>query len=401
MQDVAARQRQVSVPTRLRAIPLGPVLVVAVVLLLLARAEYVKQHFHSLTGFVDVSAKYGAVAGVASQAITPLGYDGQFYYYIARDPGVLAACAHNAPSCPLDSLREVRSERILYPLAARLLALGQTGALPFTLLLINVLAIVITTLLVSLLCMAEGASRWLGAAAGLFCGEMLAFLRDLADPFGVMWVVVAIYFLRKDRPQVAALAVAAALLTREQLIFYVPLLAIPLAAQRRWRELAISGAIALGPFIAWQVVLRALYGSWPLLSDSGAAALVPIPFGGLWQDRTSGDFWLVVGAVAVPMVTAVAVAVVATWRRGLASLLRDPVPLMVVVYCGLLSLTYWFNWNDIYGPARLAAPGIVLAVLVAPAAPRLLRATYGWLLVATSAFELVRNLGSLIPFLHH
>jgi len=52
---------------------------------------------------------YGAAASVPSQAITPLGYDGQFYYYIARDPGVLAACAHKAPTCPLDSLREVRS----------------------------------------------------------------------------------------------------------------------------------------------------------------------------------------------------------------------------------------------------------------------------------------------------
>jgi hypothetical protein len=379
----------------------GPVLVVAVVLLLLARATYVKQSFKSLAGFIDVGAGYGQIAGVRSLAVNALGYDGQYYYYIARDPGVIAACAHNAPSCPLDYLREVRSERILYPLMARALALGQPALLPFTLLLVNFLAILITTLLVSLLCRAAGASLWLGAAAGLFCGETLAFLRDLTDPFGVMWMVVAVYLLRKQRPLLAALAVAAALLAREQLVFYVPFLAIPLAAQRQWRTLAWSAVLALGPFLVWQVVLRALYGSWPLTADSGAATLVPVPFGGLWQDRTTGDFKLVVAAVAVPLVVAVVVAVVALRRSGLRSLLSDPLPAMVLVYCVLFSMTYWFNWGDIYAPSRLAAPGIVLGVLITPATPRLLRGSYGWLLAATSLFELARNLSYLLPLAHH
>jgi len=374
--------------------------VVAVVLLLLARAAYIKQGFNSLAGFSDIGARYGQIAGVRSLAINALGYDGQFYYFIARDPGVIAGCAHNAPSCPLDYLREVRSERILYPLTARALALGQPALLPFTLLLVNFLAILITTLLVSLLCRAAGASPWLGAAAGLYCGETLAFLRDLTDPFGVMWMVAAVYLLRKKRPLLAALAVAAALLSREQLVFYVPFLAIPLVVHRQWRTLAWSAALALGPFLVWQVVLRALYGSWALTADAGAASLVPVPFGGLWQERNTGDFKLVVAAVAVPLVATVVVAVVALRRNRLRSLLSDPLPAMVLVYCFLFSLTYWFNWSDIYAPSRLAAPGIVLGAVVTPATPRLLRGSYGWLLAATSLFELARNVGYLLPLVH-
>jgi hypothetical protein len=281
-------------------------------------------------------------------------------------------------------------------MTARLLALGQPQLLPFTLLLVNFLAIVATTVLVSLLCVELGASRWLGAAAGLYCGETLAFLRDLTDPFGVLWIVVAVYCLRKQRPLLGGLAVAAALLSREQLIFYVPFLAIPLVAQRRWRTLAQSASLALAPFLAWQALLRALYGSWPLLSDSGAASLVPFPFAGLWQERHTGDFKLVVAAVAVPLVAAVVVAVLALWRRGLRSLLREPLPAMVVVYCLLYSMTYWFEWSDIYGPARVAAAGTTLSVLVAPATPRGVRLAYGWLLAATSLFQLARNLGFLV-----
>ncbi len=397
------KERLPAIPSQLRAAAaaMGPALAVGVVLLLLARAEYVKQHFRSLAGFIDVGASYGTVAGVGSQAVTPQGYDGQFYYYIARDPGIITACARHAASCPLDALGEVRAERILYPMAARLLVLGQPGLLPFALLLLNWLAIVATAILVGLLCAAQGASRWLGAAAALYCGETLAFLRDLTDPFGVLWIVAAVYFLRKDRPLLGALAVAAALHSREQLVFYVPLLTIPLVAQRRWKTLALSAVLALAPFVAWQAVLRALYGSWPLLSDSGAASLVPVPFGGLWQSRNTGDFKLVVAAVAVPLVAAVVVAILALRRQGVRSLLHDPVPLMVVVYCFLLSLTYWFTWSDIYGPSRVAAPGIALAAVVASTTPKPVRIGYGWLLAATSLFELARNASFLVPGLLH
>jgi hypothetical protein len=369
-----------------------PALVVGVILVVLGRAEYVKHHYSSLAGFVDIGVTYGTRAGVQQLAVTLGGYDGQFNYFLARDLGIIVTCAHRAASCPLDDLGEVRVERILYPMTARLFALGNVDLLPLALLAVNFLAITLTALLVTLMSVAAGVSRWLGAAAGLFCGETLAFLRDLNDPLGVLWVVLAVYLARKGRPLVAALAVAAALLTREQLLFTLPFLALPLVAERRWKTLALSAVIALAPFVAWQSVLRVLYGSWPFISgDTHAAALVPIPFGGLWQERGTHDFKLVVVAVALPLVAAIAVAGLALVRRGMRSVLTDPVPLMALVYCILLSFTYWFQWSDLYGPARLATPGVVLALLVTDRVPRPVRAAFGVLLALTSLAALGLN----------
>lgn len=394
--SVAVKPAVVSAVRWRRAVALlAPALLVGLTLLLLGRSEYVKHRYHSLIAFVDIGAHYGQRIGLAQQALTPGGYDGQFNYYLARDPGIIVTCAQSSPSCPLDDLREVRVERILYPMTARLFALGQTEWLPAALLAVNYLAIVLTALLVSLLARARGLSPWLGAAAGLFCGESLSFLRDLADPFGVLWVVLAIYLLDRRRPLFAGLAVAAALLTREQLILTLPFLALPLIAEKRWRALAASTALALTPFVAWQIVLRALYGTWPLLAgDSQAASLVPIPFSGLWQERATGDFKLVVVAVALPLVLAIGIAVAALWRggvRGVRGVLRDPVPLMALTYCLLLSLTYWFQWADLYGPARLAAPGVILALLASRAVSRPMRVGYAFLLASTTLVALALN----------
>src|SRR5260221_12367316 len=112
-------------------------------------------------------------------------------------------------------------------------------------------------------------------------------------------------------------AVGAALLAREQFLFYLPYLALPLVAERRWRVLATSAAIALGPFVTWQLVLRVLYGSFPLIAgDSGAARLVLIPFHGLWQERFRPDFGLTVPCLGVPLVLAVPVPVLAFREQG-------------------------------------------------------------------------------------
>src|SRR5260221_13795677 len=152
-------------------------------------------------------------------------------------------------------------------------------------------------------------------------------------------------------------AVGAALLAREQFLFYLPYLALPLVAERRWRVLATSAAIALGPFVTWQLVLRVLYGSFPLIAgDSGAARLVLIPFQGLWPERFRPDFGLTVLCGVVPLVLGVSIALLAVWEQGPRRLLRDPLPIMVVLYSMLLSFTYWFQWADVRAPSRLAAP---------------------------------------------
>jgi len=390
-------QHRVMMTSRFVALA-GPLLVVLCTMAVLGAVRYKTENstHHGLVGFADINRVSARQLGIEHLAEnSDVGYDGQFYYFVAYRPSIIWTCPHDPATCPTYT-PEFRWQRIFYPMTASLLALGQPQLLPFTLILVNVLAILVTTFLVGQMCSEPRASSWLGAAAGLYCGEMLGFLRDLADPYSVMWVVVAIYLLRKRRYLWGAAAVAAALLTREALIFYLPLLSLPLIAQRRWRTLVLSALIGLGPFIAWQVILKALYGPWAIIQgDSQQAQLVPIPFYGLWSLRhTTPDFALMILFVVVPLLLAMYIALTALWQRGPRSLLTDPVPLMVLLYSVLVSLTYWFNWADFWAPTRLAAPAIVLAVLIAAGLRSLtLRGAYGAILALSALSPLFVLLG--------
>ncbi len=380
----------------------APVCVVALGLVLTAGIYYVRWGFGQdgippRIAFVDAGARFAPRIGLGAQVVAPQGYDGQFAYYLALHPELVATCAYDHAHCPFDD-PALRSERILYPLAARLLALGQPGAIPFALFLIDFLAILLTTGLVARLGLEAGASRWLGAAAGLFCGEALALVRDLTDPFAVLWTVLAVWLLRRGRPLLGAAAVAAALLTREQLALVLPLLALPLILQRRWLPLAASALIGLGPFVAWQAVLHQIYGVWPLIHTARYAPTVPIPFLGLifagfWLKPPALDVPLMVAFVAVPVALAFVIAVgsaVGAFRRaGPRAIAANPVPLVVAAYAALVSITGLASWVDLWAPARLAAPALLLGLVVASDAPRPLRLTYVGLLALSALAPLL------------
>ena len=372
--------------------PVLPVLTTAAITILVMLGFY-ERHFHTirtithhLSSFADVGARFAQHAGLQRFAVNNVGYDGQYNFYLARNPGLIVSCAHTHATCPMDSLLLVRMERILYPMLAWVVSLGHARLVPLALLLINFVAILALVVVLQRMFVRMGVSPWLAVAGAIYGGNLVGFVRDLADPLGVLFVVLAVYLVYRQRPLWAALAVAAALLSREQAIFYLPLLALPLIAERRWRTLALAALIALGPFLAWQGVLYAIYGKFALVAgDTGAAKLIPIPFYGLWQDRLRPDFALTVAGVLVPVLVALLIAVLAVARRGLRDLLRDPLPLMIAVYLTLLSFTYWFQWADFRAPSRLAAPGLMLALIVVARLPHPgLRASYATLLAITA-----------------
>ena len=243
----------------------GPLLVVAVVLLVMATVYYFRWGFNNRVWGIHTHPSAAPVwlafndlgqtgpsspIGEQAQSVALTGYDGQFYFYMAENPAVISACERGASHCPIDANPE-REQRILYPMTARLLTLGTADLLHPMLFFIDFAAILITVFLVTRICLEAGASKWLSVAAGLFSGEVTGLLRDLAEPYAVMWTVLAVYLLRRNRPIWCAVAVAAALLTREQLVLVLPLLVVPLLAERRFRTAGLFLLIALGPFLAW------------------------------------------------------------------------------------------------------------------------------------------------------
>lgn len=407
-----------------------PIAAVALVLILTAWIYYVRFDFaHRPWGaglarrdepvpvwlaFNDLGAAHAVRAGAQEDAVALMGYDGQYYYYLAQNPGVLLACAQGWTHCPIDG-PALRGQRIFYPMTARLLALGNAQALHFVLFAINFAAILLTALLVGLLCVEAGASRWLGAAAAIYCGQLEGLLRDLADPYAVFWTVLAVYLLRKQRLLWCAAAVGAALLTREQLALALPLLVLPLLVRRQWGTAALFLGIALGPFAIWQAVLKALFGETGLQASMATTRGVHLPFAGLWAQRATVDFGDMVIFVAVPLVAAGGVALVWMWPhlrllwqrvqrrqqgpllspRSLAvltplkPLLADPVALFVLVNAALATLTASHEWEGTWASARLVAPVIVLGMVVAAELAAPLRRSYAVLVAATALVTLV------------
>jgi hypothetical protein len=380
------------------AASIAPAAVVGCLLIVLAAVYYVRFDFGARDwgghvapsavpvwlAFNDLGYKWATIAKDSGEAVPLSGYDGQFYFYMARDPGIILQCAQVAlPHCAIDA-SPLREERILYPMTARLLTGGDPAALHVALFLIDFAAILLTVVLVGLMCVEAGASRWLAVAAGAFIGEVQGLLRDLADPYAVFWAVLAVYLLRKRRPLLTGLAVAAAVLTREQLVLVLPLLGLPWLARRRWSALAAFLAAALGPFLAWQTALFAIYHRFGFTGSVATTRGLRWPFMALLEHPNGDEFTQTILFVVVPLLAAALVAVLWVRRNGLRAISRDPVPLIVVLYCLLASLTAYAEWADTWASARLIAPAAVLAlILAATLAPRL-RNAYAGLLGATA-----------------
>ena len=101
------------------------------------------------------------------------GYDGQFAYYIARDP------AGGWRYCDVPAYRY---QRILYPLLARALAWGRPEAVAWTLIALNVVALAGGTYFTERLLATWGVSRWYALAYGLYGGLVAGLRLDLSEP---------------------------------------------------------------------------------------------------------------------------------------------------------------------------------------------------------------------------
>ncbi len=374
----------------------GPVIVVAAVLVIMAGVYYFRWGFdHRRWGntgraeavpvwlaFNDLGRMWSTPIGEQGQSVAISGYDGQFFFYMAQNPGVIINCSHIAGHCPIDA-NPLREERILYPMTARLLTLGNADLLHPVLFLIDLAAILITVFLVGLMCVEAGASKWLSVAAGIFAGEVMGLLRDLAEPYAVMWAVLAVYFLRKNRPLWCAVAVAAAVLTREQLILVLPLLALPLLARRRFGTLLLFLAISLGPFIAWQVELHRIFGRWGLTESLADTRGLHLPFQALLSHHSNSQFGVTVVFAALPII--VSLLLVLGWIRshGPRALFADPVPVIALIYGVLATLTAYAEWGDIWASTRIVAPLAVLGILIACGVGPRYRSVYAVLMGAT------------------
>jgi hypothetical protein len=308
----------------------------------------------------------------------PTGYDGQFYYYIAADP----LKARYYIDAPAD-----RYTRILYPLAVRLLAVGQVSLIPYTLLLVNLLAIAGGTLALAFWLKRRGLSPWFALVYGLYPGQFIALTLDLTEPLAYALVALAVYlfdFGGRYRLVWAGISFALAGLTREVALIFAAIYGLALLLdsdtarpwqarlEANWRRAALLLAIAVLPLVLY----KAFLGLW--LGSTGVTdySVLQVPFHGLfallpWQSWHIKEIW----GIIAPALILLAMGLWALWRRVRAVEIWVLLANIEVCVMGLTSASY----DAFLAPARIAMGVALAALLCLPRFDSLTRRRYVWL----------------------
>jgi hypothetical protein len=309
-----------------------------------------------------------------------IGYDGQFYYFLALDP------KHGKDY--IEQPGFIYS-RIGYPMTVRALSGGNASVIPYMMVLVNLAAAVGGTLAVAFVLRRRGLPSLLALVYGFFPGLVIAVLRDLTEPlaFGLAAGGLAVFHPRaRWRLLGSASLFGLAMLTRETVALFPAILALALAVgvgtASGWRERfrvgnfargAAFAAIAFVPLLAWRHLLTAYW-----LHNAST------------QEHFASSTSYVAGGAAGTFASALVPfhAIAGQWPwtgEDVTDLLTVFLPALVwagialVVLRRKLSLEPWFVLANVavfivflptpiavdYGSLGRAAIGIVLATLVA------------------------------------
>lgn len=348
----------------------APVLVVLAVLSILVTAGLQIYHGNP-TGFTLFGSRFVQDTHPPPGALhnSPIGYDGQFYWIEARDPLLLFRSTFADMRGPGGGYH---FQRPAYPALAYLLAAGQESALPWTMLLVNVLAILGVTALLSVYCRRRGRSPMWALAVGLTPGLLMPALRDLTDPLATAAAVGGLIAWYSERRWWSALLLSVAVLSREPLGIVVVGVAVETAV-RAWRarrdrqELrrtwARSWPVMAAPvaaYAAWQIYIRVQTPAIPGTATVGAT--------GPPQSPSLSRVWERVHALlntAIPQVASweilylvlIVVAAVAALRLALRGSAAGVAALLMAAT--LLIIAFGDQW----GLTRYSAPVFAMVLL--------------------------------------
>jgi len=138
-----------------------------------------------------------------------VGYDGQYYYYIAHDPFILGQSYDHI------DFPAYRYQRIIYPLSAWLLSFGQPTLIPWMMMAVNLIAILLGTWFLIMILQHFGRSPWYSLFYAGLWGFLLCLLRSLPEPLAITFMVMAVFFYLKGKTFQQTLFLTLAGLTQE------------------------------------------------------------------------------------------------------------------------------------------------------------------------------------------
>ena len=346
---------------------------------------------HSPLWFVHIGSHF-LTAAHTSDVIRPslgaqntFGYDGQYYFALAADP----AHAHDY----MEGREGVVYSRVFYPAVARAASAGSVTALPYSMLVINLVAVLAGTAAVALWFVKRGLPPWPALLYGLCPGLIVTVFRDLTEPLAFGLAALAVLAFDRTgttrRLVLSAVLFALAVLTRETIVpFALAGAAALLLYDRRrvqaggwwhgWQRATAFAIATCGPLLLWRLAVRLWLGQ--PTQEVGHERGWILPLHGIWSWWPfDADHWLIVLAVTVPALAAAAGALVLLRQR------RCLVPASLVLV-NLLLYVVWLP-RAVYiddSAASRAAIGVVLAALYC--LPGWWRASRGRIVVAAGAF---------------
>jgi hypothetical protein len=311
------------------------------------------------------------------------GYDGQFVYYIARDP---------APErvAPYLDVPAYRYQRILLPLLARGLSFGNEAALPWILALLGIVSLTVGAWVVEKILVGWGVNRWYALVYGLWTGFLLAIIVDLPEPLAYGLVAGGLLALERERRLLGWCLLGLSVFAKEVAMLFVVACVLAYFFQRRWRDVVALGLIGIAPFFVFQAWLWAVFGQPGV--GSGGAMSTPfewIPFMGILR----------IGGESVPYLLAMLVvfgpAVILPSIWGIITSLkfwlddeRNVIVLGLFVNAIIIAFIPFSTFRETGGILRFAC-GLVLAVLLFSARYRQRRAlNYSVLWIVLNVFLL-------------
>ncbi|HNB50603.1 MAG TPA: hypothetical protein PK530_01600 [Anaerolineales bacterium] len=288
------------------------------------------------------------------------GYDGQFAYFIALDPNP----AHLTGKLDIPAYRY---QRILYPLTARLLGLGQAALIPWTLVLVNVLAHVGATALLEQWLIAQKISRWYALIYAFWAG-LIPLKSDLTEPLCYALIVAAFWVQQKGAQRLvnqvwAAMLTGLALFAKEAALFFLAAQVASAVFQRDGKRATLFAAPLL-PFIAFQLYLYRTFGTIGLTSGGFmATGFEFIPYMGLWRiAEVSMVVFIVFCVLFLPMLVlpnlwGIVASVKRLWTRDF-----SPVVWALAANAAILPFTPFSTFREPFGMVRFM-DGFVLATI--------------------------------------
>lgn len=241
------------------------------------------------TRFIVAGDRY-ASADVLEEPIHVLtrsdGYDGQFMYRLAMDPFTNVRSAYGIR---LDNPR-YRQQRILYPLLAWMLSLGDAQRLPWILIGINMFALCALGWLAGVWTQSVGRHAFLGLMFPLYPGALLVLARDTTEILELLLIMACFVAISRTRYLLAAILLLLAVLAKETALGVVVAACVYLAIKRRAapRGAWLLAAVPLAGYSLWQLWLSSVWGQdgWALNSKAFG---VPEKAGAAFWDLFTGD----------------------------------------------------------------------------------------------------------------